>query len=341
MCAGGFNESMVALVTGSGGFIGGHLVRALLSRGYEVRCLRHRQAGADRDPSVPPPLRLTSYMADFASVFSLKESGALQNVDLVFHLAGVTKGARRSTYFAGNTLPTANLIAALRQAGARPRRFLLLSSIAAAGPALSPDRPLREEDPPRPIEAYGASKLAAEQALSEASWLPHTVLRVSAVYGPGDRDFLRLFRQLKRGINCFYGNRRHCISLLYVGDLVEGLLRAAESERAARRTYFLGGGTVCWQELQERILAVLKQPVRLTLDIPPLLVDLICTLGGFAGLLAGRGFLLNRQKRAISRRPCWVCSSERAADDFGFTAAHGLDQGLAATAAWYEEQGWL
>jgi nucleoside-diphosphate-sugar epimerase len=334
---------MVALVTGSGGFIGRHLVRRLLAEGFEVRCLRHRVRR--RDASAVPTAAaaspgLRSYAVDFRSPASLTGSGALADAGLVFHLAGVTKGACRAAYFAGNTLPTVNLAAALRQAGVRPRRFLLLSSIAAAGPA-APDRPLGEDDVPRPVEHYGASKLAAEQALASSPGLPYTVLRASAVYGPGDRDFLRLFRQLDHGLNCFYGNRGHSISLLFVTDLVDGLLRAALSERAAGRTYFLGGQTVCWTELQERIAAACGRRIRLTVNVPPLLVDLLCALVGAAGRLTGRGFLLNPQKRAISRRPRWVCSSERARRDFGFRPAHDLERGLAETVRWYREQGWL
>ena len=71
------------------------------------------------------------------------------------------------------------------------------------------------------------------------------------------------------------------------------------------------------------------------------MVDLLCALGGAAGRVTGRGFLLNPQKRAISRQPYWVCSSERARGDFGFEAAHGLRHGLGATVHWYREQGWL
>src|SRR3954470_8747451 len=129
---------MIAVVTGSTGFIGSHLVDALLARGATVRALvRPETPVARRDP------RIEHWEADLLDDRSVRESPVWSGATHVFHLAGVTKGRTLSHFRGGNVFPTANVLAAL---AARPEprpRVILLSSQAAAGPAASPDAPVK------------------------------------------------------------------------------------------------------------------------------------------------------------------------------------------------------
>ena len=85
---------------------------------------------------------------------------------------------------------------------------MYVSSQAAAGPAADPERPVSEDDPPQPFEPYGRSKLEAETLVREhPANVPWTIVRPSAVYGPGDGDFLTLFRQAAHGVGVYPGSR--------------------------------------------------------------------------------------------------------------------------------------
>src|SRR5215213_414799 len=182
---------MIAVVTGSSGFIGSHLVDALLARGHTVRALvREDTPTAALDP------RVQRSVVDLLDDRSVREADAWDGATHVFHLAGVTKRRTLAQFRAGNVVPAANVLAgAVARAGGAPPRFVLVSSLAAAGPAVALERPVREDDRSRPIEGYGRSKLEAETAARlYEDRLPVTIVRPAAVYGPRDRDFLRAFR---------------------------------------------------------------------------------------------------------------------------------------------------
>jgi len=180
------------LVTGGSGFIGSHLVEILLAQGHAVRCLL-RDPGRPRWLAGLPVEIQRGDCTDPASLIS-----AVQGVEQVFHLAGVTRARRRRDYFLHNLRGTGNLLRACATADNPPRRFVFLSSQAAAGPSRD-GRPLTEDDAPAPLTAYGLSKLAAEKAvLGYAHRLPTVVLRPSTVYGPRDRDFLEYLQWVHR-----------------------------------------------------------------------------------------------------------------------------------------------
>jgi len=329
--------AMIVVVTGSTGFIGRHLVDALLERGAEVRALVRPETPRDsRDP------RIGHWEADLLDDRSVRESPVWDGVTRVFHLAGVTKGRTLDQFRAGNVFPTANLLAALAARPGRPPRVVLVSSQAAAGPAGDASAPVRETDRPRPVEAYGRSKLQAEQAVVRyRDSLPITIVRPSSVYGPGDRDFLNLFRQERHRVAFRVVPRDHALSLVYVDDLVRALLLAAEHQAAAGRTYFVADeAPVTWGELYDTIDAVLDNtplPVRL----PSPLLRLAARGGDFVSAITGRPSIVNRNKAALARQRWWLCDSTRAREDFGWRAEVPLLDGLHRTYNWYVEARWL
>ena len=183
---------MIAVVTGSSGFIGSHLVDALLERGATVRALVRAESS-----QVARDARVSYWTADLLDDRSVRECAIWAGATHVFLVGGVTKRRTLAEFRYGNVVPLANIFAALTEGrGARIQRVLLVSSLAAAGPAPALDRPVREDDPPHPVEAYGRSKLEAEQVATRYSEsMPVTIIRPSAVYGPRDVDFLNIFKQ--------------------------------------------------------------------------------------------------------------------------------------------------
>jgi UDP-glucose 4-epimerase len=165
---------LIAL-TGATGFIGQYLLRELPKRGYRLRVLLRR-------PSSVPIAAASAVVGDLARPQNM--SAALADVDAVIHSAGIAhamSGLPEDDYRLLNTEATIGLARAAQRAGAR--RFVFLSSIRAqSGPAA--DRVLTEDLPPQPTDAYGRSKLAAEQGLAELD-LDWVALRLVLVYGTG------------------------------------------------------------------------------------------------------------------------------------------------------------
>ena len=328
---------MIAVVTGSTGFIGRHVVDALLERGAEVRALVRPETPRDRrDP------RIGHWEADLLDDRSMRESPIWKDASHVFHLAGVTRGRTLDQFRAGNVIPTANLLAALAARGGRSPRIVLVSSQAAAGPARSADAPVRASDRPIPIEAYGRSKLQAEQAVVRyRDSLPVTIVRPSSVYGPGDRDFLNVFRQERHRVAVRVVPRDHLLSLVYVGDLVRALLLAAEQTVAVGRTYFIADESpLTWGALYDAIDTVMgRQPLGVPLPSP--MLRLAARGGDIVSTITGRSLILNRNKAALARPRWWLCDSSPAREELGWRAEVPLLDGLRATYNWYVEAHWL
>ncbi|HUU66165.1 MAG TPA: NAD-dependent epimerase/dehydratase family protein [Methyloceanibacter sp.] len=180
-------KPLVAL-TGATGFIGQHLLKALSARGYRLRVLLRR-------PTILPEGCASVLIGDLSRPYNMSE--ALAEVDAVIHTAGIASpmsGLPEDDYRLLNTEATIAFAKAAERA--RVKRFIFLSSIRAqAGPTA--EGVLTEEGEPRPTDAYGRSKLAAEQGLAETG-LDWAALRLALVYGPGAQGNVARLLKLAR-----------------------------------------------------------------------------------------------------------------------------------------------
>lgn len=322
------------LVTGANGFIGSHLVDALLARGHRVVCLVRLTSNLRWLQDKP----VTFARGDVTEPESLPE--AVREVDYVFHVAGLTKAPAPAHFDQVNRQGTVNLLEACRTSASHLRRFILVSSLAAAGP--SPDgRALTEDDPCRPVSLYGQSKLQAERAAARyQDALPLTIVRPPVVYGPRDELTLDLFRVVCRHIQPRPGAPQR-ISAIYVRDLVDGILLAAERPEATGRTYFMGhhapSSIAEFTGLAARALGVWTVPLPV-----PVWALLTYALGSdLFAQLRRRVSILGAAKRIEMKQRYWLCDSSRADRELGFRAETPHDEGIRATALWYRQQGWL
>jgi nucleoside-diphosphate-sugar epimerase len=320
-----------AAVTGAAGFVGGHLVDHLRACGDAVRGLvRDREQGARL---LGQGCEVVEGRLDDAPVLRWLVEGC----DTVFHVAGALAARSEEEFLAVNRDGTARVARIAREMGVA--RFVYVSSLAVTGPALRGSARY-ESARPRPVTPYGRSKLAGEEAVRD-SGVPFTIVRPAVVYGPRDRQLLRLFKLARLGILPLIGDGRQELSLVYAEDLADALRAAATAPRALGAVYHAAHPEVVTQEALGFAVARAVRHRVLPLHIADEWVPTLLRFSGRAARLFGRATRLDADKVPEFLAAAWTCSSHALARDVGWQARIGLDQGLAATARWYTAEGWL
>lgn len=320
------------LLTGASGFIGSRLRDRLLAEGVDVLAIRRAAS--------PAPKRGRSVAVEYDDVSGLERVMADEKPDYVLHVAGVTKGVTYDDFRLGNVMPTENLLRAARTSHRGLKRFVLVSSLAAFGPS-TPQRPLVETDPKQPVEFYGRSKMEAEAALEVDRSVPWTIARPSGVYGPGDVDFLELYKSASKGVNAYFGNKDRPMSIVYVDDCIDAILGSAKSESSIHKGYFLCDDAICtWGDYQSEVVRQANRRV-LDVNLPEFFVKVAAHAGELATKVDGKPRLFNQQKATMGAQAAWSCRGDAARADFGFADKTSRVEGIRRTFAWYRENGWV
>jgi nucleoside-diphosphate-sugar epimerase len=327
------NVSGKVLLTGASGFIGGRLREALVAADVDVVAIRR--------PGSPPAKKGRSVEVAYEDRAGIKNIIRSEKPDYVLHVAGATKGVTYDDFRQANVVPTQNLLEALREEHADVKRFVFISSLASFGPS-SPSNPHTEKSERRPIEFYGQSKLEAERVVENiGNGLPWTIIRPSGVYGPGDADYLNLFREVEKGRNVYFGNRKRWFSAIYVDDLVTSILMATTHANAVGRGFFVcDGKPVTWETFQETMVRVSGKRVR-SLDLPEFLVSIAAMGGEFATMIDKQPRLFNRQKAKMGAAEAWLCKSDSLRETLGWKSHVDIDEGIRRTFAWYRQEKWI
>ncbi len=326
---------MNILITGATGFIGSHLAGRLHRDGHTLRAITRKTSD-------------TKWLRDVPVVFSEGEYGdrrflreAVAGVDMIYHVAGVTKARTREEYFRGNRDVTRDLLAAVLDSNPAIGRFVHVSSGAAVGPA-APGLPVDESTPFHPITTYGVSKMEAEkECLGVMDKIPVTIVRPPAVYGPRDTDVLEFFRTMSMGIQPLIGFGEKFVSLIHVSDLVDGIVMAGEHRGAAGKTYFISGKEYYnWHHVGEVTAGIMgRTPVRI--KVPEWCVYAIGAFAQFFAMFGDKPAVLNLEKVRDIVQDAWTFDGSKAARELGFGEKLSLDAGIRQTLEWYRTQGWL
>ncbi len=319
---------MKALVTGATGFIGSHLTAALLREGFEVTCLVRKSSNARYLEGLDVSL-LTGDCSDYESL------PGMGGFDYVFHLAGLTKARSEQEAFLVNDKGTENLVKAVIRDNASLKRFVYVSSLAAAGPSLD-GKPVSEDVEPGPVSVYGKAKLGGEKhVLAQKERMPYTIIRPSAIYGPRDSDLLVFFKMVRFGMVPYWG--KACYSFLYVEDLVNGIILSALKDEGEGEIFNMSDGSIYSSDDIIDGISQALQCVPLKVSVPRFVMPCI----GFIAERFKGCSIVNADKIREVRHTHWICDTNKAVEKLGFSPKIKIKEGAKWTADWYRIHNWL
>ena len=325
----------VAVVTGANGFVGSHLVALLLREGYRVKCIIRKTSNLRWIKDLP----VEFYDCGLTDIDALK--AVFEDANYIFHIAGVVAAKKPEMFYKGNVETTRNVLEAAK-GNPNIRKIVMTSSLAASRPTVK-GTPVTEDMPSAPVSTYGRSKVEQEQlAKTYMSDLPIALIRPPVVYGPRDTEVLLLFKTIQKRLMAMVGFTEKYLSLVYVDDLVSGMLLAATSDNTAGETYFLGSAQAefAYSELSIKIADLLGvKPFKIRL--PHGLVYVVGGISQFFGQFGKKPPTLTIEKAREMTRDSWSCSSEKAMREFGYAPAMPLEEGLKQTIEWYKKEKWL
>ncbi len=322
---------MKALVTGATGFTGSRLVEKLLEVGHTVRVLvRDRK-------------RLKSSLIHKVEVFEgdIRDKAyvmeAVRGMDVIFNLAAYYRSSdtQKKIYYDIHVEGTRHLLdAALKHKAAR---IVHCSTVGVYGDVGNTEAD--ERQPFAPGDIYQTTKLYGEMLVTEYhknKGLPTTIIRPTAIYGPGDERLLKLFKIASRRPTFLLGDGKIYYHMIYVDDLVNAFILAAESEQAVGKAFIVGGDE-CLQlnELIDIIGPKLgNQPKRVHLPAYPFqLLGSACEkVFGFFKL---KPPLYRRRVDFFTKSRRF--NTQKVKNVLGYSTQVSLDEGLGITAKWYQE----
>jgi len=321
------------LVTGANGFVGQALCSALSQNGFWVRGTIRFQSQDIFNAEIRETIDVVS-VGDIGG--RTNWMAALEGIDTVVHLAGKAHAvyesaynkkdveALRDEYFRVNTAGTEQLARSAAKAGIR--RIIYMSTAKVNGEETN-EVPFSEEDTPHPQGYYAVSKWEAELSLRKISGetgLEVVILRIPLVYGPGVKaNFLRLMKYIKNGIPLPLGSVRNLRSLIYIGNLVDAIVKCIKHPFEANKTFLVSDGEdLSTPELIRRLSEALDKPARL-IPFPQSLLSLVFKL-------AGKSDDMERLTGSL------VINSAKIRNELNWSPPYSVGQGLMKTAEWYK-----
>ena len=302
----------IVALTGATGFIGSAVARRLIQGGWRVRALR-------RSPPLTARLAGTSLQWVLGT---LEDRDCLESLvgdaDAVVHCAGAVRGITEADFYRTNVEAVSRLAHIAASRSPVPR-FLLISSLAAREPELSP---------------YAASKRMGELALSAvADRLPWTALRPPVVYGPEDRAMRPLLRLMLHGIAPILGRKDARFSLLYVEDLAEAVMQWLISNVREKRAFELDDGHpngYAWHEVVETFQQLREKRV-IHFQVPELILNVVARLNKMVASVIGYAPMFTPGKVREFRHPDWICDNAPFCRVANWTPRVRLEEGLRLT----------
>jgi len=326
------------LITGASGFVGSFLVREAIKRGLET----YAGIRASSSKDLLPTEGVRYCIIDFDDPKSLESILLEHQFDYIIHNAGVTRTHKNSIYMKVNVDYSVLLAELAIKTIPTLKKYVYTSSIESHGSAdPTLNGVLDENTVPAPRTTYGLSKLRAEEALKKIPNLPLLIMRPTAVFGPGEKDFFLVFEMIKKyRFTPISGSKNIKYTFIYVKDLARVMLEATLSEYV-NKSYFISDGRIYKiTQFTDGISKALNvKTFGFTIPFP--ILSLIVTGTGILDKITGSKSLLNDEQLAKMKARNWDCDIAPLVQDFSFQPQYNIDQATKETALWYLEKGWL
>ncbi len=326
----------LVLITGATGFTGQVLTRKLCGLGLSVRAI----ARASSNISPLEDLDIEWIRGDVFDSETVKN--AVKDVEYIFHVAAAYRDPGISDLDYRNVhVESTKLLAQEASKLENFKRFVHTSTVGVHGHIENP--PIDEEGPFNPGDIYQVTKVEAENWLhgfAEEHGLPYTVIRPAAIYGPGDKRLLKVFKMASKPVFLLLGSGKCLYHLIHVDDLTNVMILAATHPEAARQAFIVGSPEAVTLENMGRIIAE-KLGVKhriLRLPVWPFFVmgdicEFICKPLGISPPIYRRRVAFFTKDRSFN--------TKKLRERLGYKCKYTDEEGLAATAKWYRDKGWL
>ena len=323
-------------VTGGTGFTGAALVLRLLKDGHSVRVLDNKPGLIAAELTARGAELTYGTVTDRAFV-----AGAVAGCDVVMHLAAAFREVEASDSLYREVNRDGTRIVGEESARANVRKFVYCSTQGIHGHIENP--PGDETSPIAPADFYQQTKYEGELEIAALGGrgLDYTILRPTAIYGPGDPGrFLMLFKRAQRGMFPMFGSGVTYYHPVHIDNLVDAFLLAAEPGRGSGEAYLIGDAEYFTiEELVKRVGHAIDVDVRIDhYPIWPLIIaghvcEKLCKPLGIPPPIFPRRVDWFRQVRAFR--------IDKARHDLGYQPRVGIAEGLRQTGDWYREHGYL
>jgi 2-alkyl-3-oxoalkanoate reductase len=313
-CFLGWQMKKTIALTGATGFVGSHLLNKLVSNGFHVNALTRSDQ--------PPMENVTWIKGDFGNAEALMK--VTKKADTIINVAGLIKAKNITEFIDTNANAISNLLTIIERANNKPH-FIQISSLAAKIPEISD---------------YAFSKKLGETILIENNIkLNWTIVRPPGIYGPGDKETLKIFKMINWRIGLFPDNRNNRVSWISVTDLTDAILKMIGQNKYYGEIFEIDDGTKAgyshldFLNITGGILGV--EPIKIT--VPKNILKTISYLNMFFGKLFGYPPMISMKKVDELCHPLWVCNPDDNSKISGWVPQYQLKEGLTQALEWYKK----
>jgi nucleoside-diphosphate-sugar epimerase len=321
---------MNILITGATGFVGKNLLPILSAeKRYKIYALVRKE----------PEKFLKQLNIDFikGDLFNLSNLKNLDKIDVVIHIAGLTKTIYSRNFYYINTRATANLLNFFKKKNLK--QFILISSLAAFGPSDN-NIPADELSRPAPVSHYGLSKLLAEKLIKKYG-IPYTIIRPPAVFGPFDKDIYTYFKMVKNRVVFNAGDINRLYSLIYVKDLAEFILKTILNKKALNEDFFVAYDD--FYKIKDIVGAIesVYGKKSFKINLPQIFANIIGLPMQLIYAFTNISPLINMDKLREINQKNWICSAEKAKTLLNFSPSCKFEDAIKETFLWYRENNYI
>lgn len=325
---------MNILVTGANGFVGLHLCQLLLNAGHTVYAVVRKKSNM---PITHGSLHIVEGSVDQNLNWM---DNVLSKVDTFIHTAGIVHSYNNDDFFRVNSFATEQILEKINALNPK-LHFILISSLAAAGPSIGEDA-RTEEDILLPISAYGKSKKLAEEMLSKFPHIASSIIRPPMVIGPRDSAVLDIYKMVKSRIIVLPGmnSKKKLYSFVCVFDLIKTIELVATTKTQGT-FYSASPQIITFQEMIQKINQLFGNRFIIYLPLPLFLTKFAANLLKFFYFFKKHNLRLTPDKYYELAAENFTCNAQKSRDMLGQKYQYDIDKTLKVTFEDYKKRGWL